>query len=118
MRCTVPCGCRDSSLFLARAFQPTHVSHPLVVAPSGPRDMKKTLQKMLLSVVAPYTEGGIIPPDEYKSTLKSLHTEVVTRAIASRSPNKVLLTPPPAVADEVKLLPRRLRSILSQLCSG
>jgi len=62
--------------------------------------------------------GGIISPDEYKSTLKSLHTEAVTRAIASRSPSKVLLTPPTAVADEEKLLPRRLRSTLSQLRSG
>ena len=79
---------------------------------------KKTLQKKFLSVVAPYTVGGIIPPDEYKSTLKSLHTEAVTRAIASRSPNKVLLTPPPVVADEEKLLPHRLPSTLSQLRSG
>ena len=106
------------SQFLTRALQPNHVSHPLVVAPPGPRDKKKTLQKKFLSVVAPYTVGGIIPPDEYKSTLISLHTEAVTRAIASRSPNKVLHTPPPAVADEEKLLPRRLRSTLSQLRSG
>ena len=57
--------------------------------------MKKTLQTKFLSIVVPYTVDGIISPDEYKSTLKSLHTEAVTRAIASHSPNKVLHSLPP-----------------------
>ena len=50
--------------------------------------MKGTLQSKLFSVVAVYTVGGIMTPDEYKSTLKSLRTEAVTCVIASRSPQQ------------------------------
>ena len=106
------------SQFLARALQPSHVSHPLVTSPPSPRNIKHTLHSKFHHLVAPYTVGGIIPPDTYTDTLKFLHTGAVARAIASRSPNKVLLTSPPVVAEEEKLLPRRHRSVLSQLRSG
>ena len=106
------------SQFLTRALLPSHVSHPIVTTLPAPRTKKSTLQSKFLPDVAPYTVGGIIPPDAYKSTIKSLHTGAVARAIASRSPNKVLLAPPPVVAEEEKLLPRRHRSVLSQLRSG
>ena len=51
-----------STQFLARALQPTHPSHNLVTSPPGPRNMKNTLQSLLIHRVEPYMEDGVVPP--------------------------------------------------------
>ena len=107
-----------STQFLARALQPTHPSHPYVTTPPGPRNMKHTLQSLLLHRVQPYLVDGILPPNTYRDTIQSLHSEAVDRAVASTPNNAVLGTPPPPVAVEELSLPRRFRSTLSQLRSS
>ena len=62
------------SQYLARALQPTNPSHDVVTSPSGSRDMKQTLQSRFLHVVAPHLSNGVLPPAEYGTTIKSLHT--------------------------------------------
>ena len=72
-----------SSQFLARALQPSHPSYNIVTTPPDPRNLKHTLQSRFFPDVAPYTVGGIIHHTHYKPTIKSLHTDAVTRAIAT-----------------------------------
>ena len=107
-----------SSQFLARALQPTHPSHSLITSPPGPRNMKHTLQSLFLHRVAPYTVDGTIPPDTYRHTINSLHTDAVSQAVASLPDNTVLGAAAPPVAPEESSLPRSYRTTLSQLRSG
>ena len=107
-----------SSQFLARALQPHHPSYSTVSSPSGPRSMKNTLQSRYLPSVAPHLVGDALPPVNYRNTIQCLHTEAVANAIASQAPNRVLGSPPPAIAEEERTLPRPYRSTLSQLRSG
>ena len=51
-----------STQFLARALQPIHPSHTLVTSPTGPRNMKNTLQSLLILRVEPYIVDGVVPP--------------------------------------------------------
>ena len=57
-------------------------------------------------------------PNEYKDTLKALHTTAILDTISSRNPNKVLQTPPPPIFEEELSLPHPYRSTRSQLRSG
>ena len=108
-----------SSRFLALSLVPTHPSHLTFVSPSGPRgDKKHTLQSKFLPTVSPYLSNGILPPDIYKDTLKSLHTSAVSSYLSSRAPNRVLAAPDPLVSEEERELPRVYRTTLAQLRSG
>ena len=107
-----------SSQFLARCLIPTHPSHSTVTAPSGPRQMKYTLQSRFLPTVAPYLTNGTLPPDTYRATIASLHTSAVSASISSRPPNRVLQEPAPPVSEEERTLPRPYRTTLAQLRSG
>ena len=104
--------------FLSRTLIPSHPSHLFTSAPSGPRNIRHTLQSKFLPTVAPYLTNGTLPPDQYKPTLQALHTSAVRSAIDSRNPNRVLLAHPPPVSDEELSLPRIYRTTLSQLRSG
>ena len=99
-------------------IQPHHPSHNTVSSPSGTRTNKHTLQSRFFPTVAPHLVGGTLPPASYNTVIKSLHTEAVATAIASQTPNRVLLSPPTTVAIEERSLPRPYRSTLSQLRSG
>ena len=104
--------------FLASALQPNHPSHPIVTADSGPRTMKFTLQTKYASSLAHLTTEGIINPTNHQLGLSELHTQIVTEAIDSALPNRVLGTLPPAIDSSDTNLPRLQRSVLSQLRSG
>ena len=106
------------SQFLARTHIPSHPSHALTTASSGPRTIRHTLQSKFLPSVTPYLTNGVLPPNDYKPTLQALHTTAVLSAISSRAPNKVLQSPPPPISEEEFSLPRPFRSTLSQLRSG
>ena len=71
-----------------------------------------------IQTVSPYLVNGALPPASYVGTIKSLHTDAVASAIASRADSRVLGSGPPDVSLEEGLLPRRYRSTLSQLRSG
>ena len=106
------------SQFLTKSLQPSHPSYSTVTAPSGPRDKKQTLQSKFLNVVAPYLSNGIILPQNCSATIKSLHTDAVTRAINLSDRNPLLNDLPPPIAEEETTLPRHCRTTLSQLRSG
>ena len=93
-------------------------SHSIVTPPSGPRQMKHTLQSRFLPSVSPYLTNGSLPSDSYQSTIQSLHTSAVSQYLSSRSHNRVLDAPHPPVSEEEKLLPRPYRTTLAQLRSG
>ena len=106
------------SQFLAKSLQPSHPSFVTVTSPSGPRKMKETLQSRFLPAVSPYLVDGALPSASYGVTIKSLHTEAVASAIASRDDSRVLGSRPPEVSLEERLLPRPYRTTMSQLRSG
>ena len=107
-----------STQYLARSLLPSHPSYPTVTAPSGPRNMKHTLQSRFLPSVAPFLTNGSLPPNTYKTTIQSLHTSTVGSYIASRTPNRILGEPDPPISEEERTLPRSFRTTLSQLRSG
>ena len=83
--------------------------------------------KVLEALVLPTVNAHLLPADPTvqpmlaatkKETLQAVHTEVVTRAINSQQPNRVLHNRPPPISLEEDTLRRPQRTTLSQLRSG
>ena len=108
----------NSSQDLARALQPSNPCHDVVTSPLGSREMQQTLQSRFSHVVAPHLLSGILPPADYGTTIKSLHTRAVAASKSLLSHNRVLQTTSPQIAPEETNLPRPYRSTLSQLRSS
>ena len=104
--------------FLASALRPSHPSHAIVNGPSGPPDMKKTLQSKHLARVEPYLRDGVIDPTTYKTVINKIHTECVKESIENLGNNRLLDAPPPKISSSEKSLSRPERSTLSQLRTG
>ena len=104
--------------YLASALRPSHVSHAIVTRDSGPRTIKNTLQSKFLDRVRPHLTDGIIPEDQYKETIRSLHQEAVQEAILKLPNNRVTQQPAPEIDPVEKTFPRIVRTTLSQLRSG
>ena len=101
------------SQFLARALQTSHVSHPLVVTPSG----LKTWLENDPPVQVPWAASC------HWKTTNRLSSPCTRRRSPGRSPpappTKSFTLPLPCmVTEEEKLLPRRHRFAISQLRSG
>ena len=62
--------------------------------------------------------NNTITEEDYKVLIRDVHTRCVTETIATYTENRVLQAPPPAIAPDEARLPRRTRSILSQLRSA
>ena len=54
----------------------------------------------------------------YKAALRSIHTSSVQQTIQNQDHNRVLGIPAPAIDPSERTLPRRTRTLLSQLRSG
>ena len=106
--------------YLASSLRTAHPSHQQVISEPGPRADRRvgTLRSKFLPSIQHLLTNGITPPSDYKCILKELHTSSVQSYLHSAPPNKVLLAPPPAIADEETRLPRHFRTTLSQLRSG
>ena len=70
------------------------------------------------TVVLPLADKGVNDIEIYFDCLRSLHTQAVTEAISSYTPNRVLGTPPPDIAPVESFLPRPVRTTLAQLRLG
>jgi hypothetical protein len=90
--------------FLAHAMRPAHPSHETVLCPSGPRQMKFTLQSRYISSLVPLLVNRIIPQVSYKRIINKIHTDMVA-AVKSRLTNKHLQGPPPLVSKSEMRLP-------------
>ena len=60
----------------------------------------------------------VIGDTNYKEALRSIHTSSVQQTIENQDQNRVLGIPAPAIDPSEKTLPRRTRTLLSQLRSG
>ena len=107
-----------SSQFLVSALRPTHPSHAVVTAPSGPRAMKATLNSKHRSDISSHLTDGVTDPIQYQSILQSIHTSSVASTIASLGNNSILDAPPPSISNTERTLTRSQRTALSQLRSG
>ena len=102
-----------------RALAPGHPSHRLVAnEPRGPRKMKETLRSKCWESVSPHLVNGSLPPGAAKEIMNSLHIEAVSNTVDNFAPNYVLNGIPPLIHPSEQSLPRRTRTILSQLRSG
>ena len=104
--------------FLLSASRPLHPSLDVVTSPSGPRRIKYTLQSRFTDSISHLLNGNVLPADEYRSALKTIHTQAVEQAIADFPPYRVLGTEPPSIHHEEQSLLRPHRSTLAQLRSG
>jgi hypothetical protein len=100
---------------LANTRQVGHPSHNITSRLPGPRpDRKATLQCCYLDDIKPHlTAAGTISDYDYKKSIKTLHTEAVSAALASAPPNRVLGTQPPEISSTEASLPRKARTTLS-----
>ena len=98
-------------------FQPNNPSHNLVTSLSGIRNMKWTLQYQFLYRVAPYLSNNILPITEYKTTVKSIHSEAVFKFISSLADNHDLHTSSPQIARKEVNFPLPYRTSLTRLRS-
>ena len=101
----------------ARTLQPNNPSHSVVTSHSGSRNMKQVLQFRFLHCVAPYLSNGILPPTDYGTIIKSLHTKAVSGSKSFLSHNRALQTASPQIARKETNHPRPYRTTLSQLRS-
>ena len=93
--------------FLASSLRPGHPSHNTVTSASGQRQIRSTLQSSFSPIVSHLLNTeGVLPPEEYRGALKSLHTSAVETAIAALTPNRILLEPPPPIDPGEKSLLR------------
>ena len=108
-----------SSQFLARALQENHPSHRHVIRDKGRRSLAETLRSKCIDVVTPYlNESGKIGAGDFQRVKSAIHTDIVAEAIDRLGSSRVLNGAPPQVDKSEVLLPRLVRSTLSQLRSG
>ena len=100
------------SQYLARALQPNNPYHTIVTFPSGSRNIKQTLQSWFLHYVVPHLSSGILPPTDYGTTIKSLHTRAIIISKSLISHNRVLQTTSPQIDPEEANLPRPFQTFL------
>jgi len=106
-----------SKQFLLQTCRPNHPNKKdLNHVP--PRTMKETLVTKYAADVSPFTINNTIDDLNYKEAVRSIHTTSVQRTIQRQAPNKVLGVPAPNINKNEKTLPRRTRTLLSQLRSG
>ena len=105
---------------LVSALRPNHLSHTVVTAPSGPRSKKNTLQSKHIAAVSPLLSNGTTDPATYRATLKTIHTDSVSRVVddPNFSFSRVLGGNRPAISPSESSLSRAERSTLAQLRSG
>ena len=105
--------------FLASCLRPDHPSYNTVRLDGGQCSKKHTLSSRFLPVVAPFLNAdGSLDPPLYSSTVKKLHTKFVANSISKLEPNPVINFRPPKIHKSEENLPRRVRSVLSQLRSN
>ena len=80
--------------------------------------MKNTLQSKHLSSVASHLNNGSTDPATYRATLTAIHTEAVSRTVASHSFSRILGSARPAISPSESTLSQAERSTLAQLRSG
>jgi len=94
-------------------FQSHHPGHHLTSQPAPARYMKGTLSKFDRDV-GPLCGGGISEVEQYRSALRTLHSEAVVDAKSNFVPNRVLGTTLP----ELLSFECFVRTTLAQLRSG
>lgn len=107
-----------SNQYLTGALRSEHPVYSLMIADPGPRRIRDTLRSKVGTNVEHLLVDGIMTQDLYSASIRSLHTEAVSRAIAEAGPNRVLGTPPPLIDPSEIYLPRPCRTTLAQLRSG
>jgi hypothetical protein len=104
--------------FLASASRRNHQSHSTIKLASGSRPGRKhtihTLQSRFGDAVEPFLIDGVLLEINYKKTLKSIHTKVVSDC-KKRLTSKLLGTVPPEIDISEQSLPCRTRCVLSQV---
>ena len=107
-----------SKQFLLATSRPDHPNHnDIDHVPE--RVMKPTLgTKFSADIRAIIPRDLVIDDINYKAALRSIHTSSVQQTIQNQDHNRVLGIPAPAIDPSEKTLPRRTRTLLSQLRSG
>ena len=100
--------------FLASSFVPGNPGRKQLGKPAPARNLKKTILIYENEVRQKYQDSG----ENYKTTIKQIHTEEVGKVISSYKPNRVLKAPPPEVNPEESDLNRKTRTRLARLRSG
>ena len=113
---------KDHNFMLAKQFHlaTKKTGHPnsSLMDPQPKRLMKPTLSSLFDDDIRHLHDPGGNDSTRHKTGLIAIHTEAVQAAIAQTPSNKVLNTPAPPVSIEEKKLPRRTRTLLSQLRAG
>lgn len=107
-----------SKQFLLQTQKPSHPNSCDLNAPPVPRLTKNTIQTRFGNEIKRRIPDTGLDETNYKSILKDIHTDSVRDSINSLDFNKVLNEKPPLIHKSEKELPRRSRSLLSQLRSG
>ena len=112
--------------FLLSTLRQRHPSHEIVRAmpvresrqESANFKPNHTLHSRFKQKVMPFLVDNVVPEQNYKVALKTLHTAAVQSAVTNSEPNKVILGQVPEINPNEADLPRPARSALSQLRSG
>ena len=111
-----------TSQYLLAMHQDSHPNHHQLSEPRPPRDKRNSIFSYKDNISHHIGNNTNITKDECKAMNKRVHTEFVSRTINTYANNKVLQNLPanaiPEINEEEKELPRRTRTILSQLRSS
>ena len=101
-----------SAQYLVYCLDTENVCHHITKMDLPPKEMKETIFTRHYQTVLPLLANN------RKDTFQALHTSFVNTAIGYMKDNRVLNNRPPSINNEETLLPRRQRTILSQISSG
>ena len=104
--------------FLLATAKPDHPNHGILDEPLPERTMKHTLTTKFGQQIKSLLPEEPLQAQEYKIALKNIHTTTVQDCINAQAHNSVINKPAPEIHKSEKELPRKTRSILSQLRSN
>ena len=107
-----------SKQFLLQTQLPNHPNSSDLNYTKPPRTMKRTLLTEYGTEISNMIPEEGLNSDNYKANLKHIHTESVRAVIANQANSIVLDEPAPSIDISERELPRRTRTILSQLRSS
>ena len=107
-----------SKQFLLQTQLPNHPNSCNLNYTKPPRTMKRTLLTEYGTEISNMIPEEGLNSDNYKANLKHIHTESVRAVIANQANSIVLDEPAPSIDISERELPRRTRTILSQLRSS
>ena len=104
-----------ASQYKQKTQHPSHPLHKHTTYFNTPRLKKNTIFNNGRYTTNIPTDPHTVTTTDIKTNMRHIHTSIISRHLATRCNNKILLTPPPHTSSSEEILPSRTRRTLGQL---